>query len=116
MSKSKTVKFSSDLIVLLAGDFNSNAYSNDRFVRLLNLLGNPRDLHMEFHNGKVEYTFRFGSRKPSRRFDYIFAYNQVGNIKLKPVYVKSIGTEDVQDDSSKSISDHLALKATLLIN
>ena len=113
---SKTVKSSSDLIVLLAGDFNSNAYNNDRFMRLLKFLGNPRDLHKEHHNGKIEYTFRFGSRKPSRRFDYIFAYNQVGNNILKPVIVKSIGAEDIKDDRSNSISDHLALRATLLIN
>lgn len=105
-----------DLIVLLAGDFNSNAYSHDRFLRLQKLLGNPRDLHMEHHGYNKEYTFRFRSRNPSRRFDYIFAYDQIGDNKLKSVDVKSINAEDVKDDSSNGISDHLALKATILMN
>jgi endonuclease/exonuclease/phosphatase family metal-dependent hydrolase len=105
-----------NLIVLLAGDFNSNAYSNDRFLRLQKLLGNPRDLHMEHHGNNKEYTFRFRSRSPSRRFDYIFSYDQVGDNKLKSVDVRSINAEDVKDDSSNSISDHLALKSSILIN
>ena len=113
---SNMIQSPKNLIVLLAGDFNSNAYSYDRFLRLQKLLGNPRDLHMEHHGHNKEYTFRFRSRSPSRRFDYIFAYDQVGDNKLKSIDVKSINAEDVKDDSSNSISDHLALKATILMN
>jgi len=105
-----------NLIVLLAGDFNSNAYSYDRFLRLQKLLGNPRDLHMEHHGYNKEYTFRFSSRKPSRRFDYIFAYDQIGENHLRHVKIKSIDVNDVVDDNGSSISDHLALKASLLLN
>ena len=71
---------------------------------------------MEHHGNNREYTFRFRSRKPSRRFDYIFAYDQVSNHQLKKIAVKTIGIEDVQDNSGISISDHAALKAELLIN
>ncbi|MCK5087531.1 MAG: endonuclease/exonuclease/phosphatase family protein [Melioribacteraceae bacterium] len=110
------VHSSENLIALLAGDFNSNAYSDDRFKKLRELLGNPRDLHMEFNGNKKEYTFRFRSRNPSRRFDYIFAYDNIGEIELKKITVKSISADDVQDDKNNSISDHQGLKATLLIN
>lgn len=113
---SSLIKSPENLIVLLAGDFNSNAYSYDRFLRLQKLLGNPRDLHMERHNGSKEYTFRFGSQNPSRRFDYIFAYDQVGERKLRQVKTNSIGVKDVLDDNGNSISDHAALKASLLLN
>lgn len=107
---------SKNLLVILAGDFNSNAYSYDRFLRLQKLLGGPRDLHMEHNGNKKEYTFRFRSRKPSRRFDYIFAYDQINNIKLKEVSVRTIGVEDVKDNQGISISDHAALKANLIVN
>lgn len=114
--ESKVVDLSENLIVMLAGDFNNNAYSSNNFSNLLKPLGYPRDLHKEFHGNKEEYTFAFRSRKPSRRFDYIFSYDKIENIKFKKISVKSINAEDVKDDNSKSISDHLALKATLLIN
>jgi len=80
---SGAVHSSENLIVLLAGDFNSNAYSENRYKKLRELFGNPRDLHMEFHGNNKEYTFRFRSRNPSRRFDYIFAYDNIGGNKLK---------------------------------
>ncbi|MEN8192343.1 MAG: hypothetical protein ABFS12_05970, partial [Bacteroidota bacterium] len=80
------------------------------------LLGGPRDLHFEFHGNNKEYTFRFRSNRPSRRFDYIFAYDQINQYKLKKISVKTIGIEDVKDDSGTSISDHAALKATLSLN
>lgn len=107
---------SKNLLVILAGDFNSNAYSYDRFLRLQELLGGPRDLHMEHNGNKKEYTFRFRSRKPSRRFDYIFAYDQINSNKLKEVSVRTIGVEDVKDNQGISISDHAALKANLIVN
>ncbi len=113
---SEIVSSSKNLIVLLAGDFNSNAYSYDRFKSLQNLLGNPRDLHMEFHGSNKEYTFRFRSGNPSRRFDYIFAYDNIIDNKMKRVIVSSIGAKDIQDNDNNGISDHLALKATLLLN
>ncbi|MCB0745329.1 MAG: hypothetical protein KDC67_15575, partial [Ignavibacteriae bacterium] len=104
-----------NLIVLLAGDFNSNAYSLDRFNRLQMLLGNPRDLHKEFNGNKEEYTFAFREGRPSRRFDYIFAYDKIDDIHLKKIRVINIGVEDVKDDNGNSISDHIALKASLSI-
>ena len=108
------VSSSKNLIVLLAGDFNSDAYNSERYKNLLKHLGFPRDLHKEFNGNKEEYTFAFRSRKPSRRFDYILAYDNWGKFNLKKVNVKSIGVEDVTVDSV-SISDHIALKANLLI-
>ena len=105
-----------NLVVVLAGDFNSNAYSYDRFLRLQKLLGGPRDLHMEHNGNKKEYTFRFRSRKPSRRFDYIFAYDQINENILRKISVKSIAVQDVVDDEGISISDHAALKASLVVN
>ncbi len=113
---SEIVSSSKNLIVLLAGDYNSNAYSYDRFKSLQNLLGDPRDLHMEFHGSNKEYTFRFRSGNPSRRFDYIFAYDNIIDNKMKRVTVSSIGAKDIQDNDNNGISDHLALKATLLLN
>ncbi len=107
---------SENLVVILAGDFNSNAYSYDRFLRLKKLLGNPRDLHMEHNGNNKEYTFRFRSRKPSRRFDYIFAYDQIDENILRKVSVKTIGVQDVKDNEGVSISDHAALKANLIVN
>lgn len=114
--KSGIVKSSEDMIVLLAGDFNSDAYNEERFLRLQNLLGFPRDLHKEFHGSNKEYTFRFGSSNASRRFDYVLAYDSIGQTKFKKVDVISINAVDVLDDESNSISDHLGLKASLEIN
>ena len=114
--KSGIVKSSEDMIVLLAGDFNSNAYDEERFSRLQNLLGYPRDLHKEFHGDNKEHTFRFGSSNASRRFDYIMAYDSIGQTKFKKVDVISINAVDVMDDEGNSISDHLGLKAALRIS
>lgn len=103
------------LVVLLAGDFNSNAYSSERYTLFKNHLGEPRDLHKEFNGSKEEYTFAFRSRKPSRRFDYILAYDQIENYHFNKIIIRSINVEDVKVDSV-SISDHLALKANLILN
>ena len=113
--KSGIVKSAEELIVVLAGDFNSNAYSEERFSRMQSLLGYPRDLHKEFHGEKQEHTFRFGSDNASRRFDYIMAYDSIGSAALRNVEVESIGTIDIKDDAGNSISDHLGLKAALKI-
>lgn len=114
--KSGIVKSAEELGVVLAGDFNSNAYSEERFSRLQSLLGYPRDLHKEFHGEKQEHTFRFGSNTASRRFDYIMAYDSIGSTAFKNVEVESIGTIDIKDDAGNSISDHLGLKAVIEIN
>ena len=103
-----------NLVVLLAGDFNSNAYSPERYALFKSHLGRPRDLHKEFHGEKEEYTFKFRSGRPSRRFDYILAYDSIPKYSFKKVSVKSIGVHDVKVDSV-SISDHIALKAKLII-
>lgn len=103
-----------NLSVILAGDFNSDAYNHSRFSTLIRLLGNPRDIHMELNGRKKEYTFGFRGRKPSRRFDYVFVYDNLGNIKLKSVNGVKSSVFDVKSNN-KSISDHLALSAKLQI-
>jgi len=113
---SEIVPSTENLVVVLAGDFNSNAYSDNSFNNLKKQLGYPRDLHMEFNGNKKEYTFAFRSRKPSRRFDYIFAYDNLNEFIFRKINVKSIGVKNIVDESGNSISDHLALKARLLIN
>lgn len=114
VKNSGLIKDTNELVILLAGDFNSNAYSSKRYETFINHLGNPRDLHMEFNGTKEEYTFAFRNRKPSRRFDYILAYDKISEYSLKTVDVKSITIHDVKV-ANQSISDHLALKAKILI-
>jgi endonuclease/exonuclease/phosphatase family metal-dependent hydrolase len=109
--ESRLVNASENLIVLLAGDFNSNAYSPDSFGAMQNILGNPRDLHMEFNGNKQEYTWRFRSDSSPRRFDYILAYDRLGTNTFRKVAATYIKTEDVKDHQNNSISDHKALKA-----
>jgi exonuclease III len=114
--ESRFVNSSKNLILILAGDFNSNAYSPESFRAMLNILGNPRDLHMEFNGNKQEYTWRFRSSSRPRRFDYILAYDRLGTNNLKEVAATSINTTDVTDDQNNSISDHRALKANIRLN
>ncbi|MCB9057839.1 MAG: hypothetical protein H6627_04690 [Calditrichae bacterium] len=102
-----------NMIVILAGDFNNNAYSHETYSILLETLGNPRDLHMEHNGNKEEYTFRFGSGRGSRRFDYIFSYDKISNYNFKKVSVDYINTKDIKDAQNRSISDHSALKTQL---
>jgi len=115
--KSRLVNSSENLIVILAGDFNNNAYSPESFNAMQTILGNPRDLHMEFNGNKQEYTWRFRSTSSPRRFDYILAYDSLSTNTFRKVTATSINTKDVQDAQNNSISDHKALKATIkLIN
>lgn len=100
-----------NLAVLLAGDFNSNAYSVERFNSMRQILGNPRDLHKEYHGTNEQYTFVFRQGRPSRRFDYIFAYDKISDIELKQITLIDSGVEDVKDIKGNSISDHISLKA-----
>lgn len=108
----RIVSSNKNLTVILAGDFNSNAYSEDRFESMIKALKYPRDLHKEFHGKNEEYTF--GNR--TRRYDYIFSYDKLADFDLNKVKVNSIGVLDVKTENNKSISDHLAIKADLLIN
>lgn len=105
-----------DLIVILAGDFNSNAYDESRLRSMMNKLNNPRDLHKEFNGNKQEATWRFQSGRRGRRFDYILAYDKVGENVLKRISVKSINAIVIRDKDGNSISDHKALRAVLTIN
>jgi len=114
--KSRFVNSSENLIVILAGDFNSNAYSLESFRAMQNILGNPRDLHMEFNGNKQEYTWRFRSNSRPRRFDYILAYDSLSTNTFKKVAATYINTKDVKDDQNNSISDHKALKANIRLN
>ncbi len=73
------VNKSQNLVVILAGDFNSNAYDNGRFAQFQKILGFPRDLHKEYHKTNEEYTFR----DRGRRYDYILSYDRIDDIELK---------------------------------
>ncbi|MBK8944632.1 MAG: hypothetical protein IPM32_05090 [Ignavibacteriae bacterium] len=107
----KIVESQENLSVILAGDFNSDAYSADRFSIMINALKYPRDLHKEFHGTNQEYSFR----NRTRRYDYIFSYDKIGDFDLNKINVKSIGVMDIRTENNVSISDHLAIKANLLI-
>ncbi len=109
------VKSSENLVVLLAGDFNSDAYNFERDQNLIKLLDNPRDLDKEFNGSKKDYTFRFGSGRGSRRFDYILAYDTIDSLKLRRVTTESIDAYDLKDSSNASISDHSALRTVIKI-
>lgn len=109
------VNSTDELIIILAGDFNSDAYNEDRFIRMQSALEFTRDLHKDFHGEKQEYTFRFSSNSASRRFDYILSYDKIEDKEFKKVKVISINTIDIKNDNGKSISDHLGLEAELSI-
>ncbi len=111
VTENKLVNNSQNLIVILAGDFNSNAYDYDRFVQFQKILGFPRDLHKDFHQTNEEYTFR----DRGRRYDYILSYDKIDNIELNRVLVKSINVENVIDGKGEAISDHRGIKAILKI-
>jgi endonuclease/exonuclease/phosphatase family metal-dependent hydrolase len=105
-----------NLIVILAGDFNSDAYSHSRLSSMMNKLGYPRDLYREYNGNKQEATWRFRSGRRGRRFDYILAYDQLGKNPLRQVTAKSVSTLDIADGNGESISDHRALRAVISIN
>ena len=106
------VKDPANLSVILAGDFNSNAYSIDRFNKFRNALKYPRDLHKEYHGNFEEYTFR----NRERRYDYILSYDQISQIKINDIGIKSIYVKNILDNNGVSISDHKGIQATLLLN
>lgn len=109
--KSDNNIFSKNLTVLLAGDFNSNAYDNGRFSQFQKILGYPRDLHKDFHGGYEEYTFR----NRARRYDYILSYDKLESNELRKVSVKSINVENIIDKNGGAISDHRGIKTILKI-
>ena len=112
--KSGIIKSSSDLSVLLAGDFNSDAYDEKDLTILSEELDFPRDLHNEQNPFRKEYTMIFRTFNFFKRFDYIWAYDHIGSFPLKKIQVQSINATDVMDKNNESISDHMALKASLM--
>jgi hypothetical protein len=114
--KAGIIKSPQNMIVLLTGDFNSDAYDEDKVETLIQELGNPRDLHHEMNPEKKEYTMMFKLLNMYKRFDYIFAYDKIGSVPLKIVNVQSINATDIKNDQNNSISDHLAIKASLQYN
>ncbi|MCB0729789.1 MAG: hypothetical protein KDC88_02050 [Ignavibacteriae bacterium] len=104
----KIIDTPENLTVILAGDFNSNAYSSDRFESMMKALKYPRDLHKEFHGTNEEYTFK----NRTRRYDYILSYDKIGKYELNKINVHSIGVLDITTSKNESISDHLAIKAS----
>ena len=107
---------SENLVVILAGDFNSDAYDQLRLTSMMSRLDNPRDLYKEFNGNLQEATWRFQSSRRGRRFDYILAYDNVGTNELKRIGVKSINAVEIKDKEGNSISDHRALRAVLFYN
>jgi endonuclease/exonuclease/phosphatase family metal-dependent hydrolase len=113
---SGTVKKSDNLVVMLAGDFNSDAYNPEKFEMMQTYLGNPRDIHSELNIDKRDYTFKLRFLNRFLRFDYIFAYDNLGNIPLRKIKVHSINATDIRDENDESISDHLAIKASIIVD
>ena len=113
--KEGVVESPNNLLVLLVGDLNYDAYTENDVNTLKSYLGNPRDLHKEFNSQLEEYTLYIKWVGLYRRVDYIFAYNNIGLIKLGKVKARSINVTDITDGENGSVSDHLALKATLVI-
>jgi endonuclease/exonuclease/phosphatase family metal-dependent hydrolase len=107
------IKSPGELSVLLAGDFNSDAYDRKDIQILSEELGYPRDLHKEQHPRSEDYTITFKAFNFFKRFDYIWAYDQIGSFPLKKIRIESINATDLRDRDNDSISDHMALKATL---
>ena len=113
--KEGIVESSENLGVLLVGDLNYDAYTEADVNTLKSYLGDPRDLHKEYNSQLEEYTLFIKWIGIYRRVDYIFAYDNIGLLKLAKIEAKSINVTDVTDAGNGSISDHLALKATLII-
>lgn len=113
--KNEVVKDPGKLVVLLAGDFNVNAYTNGDLNMMLKFLGNPRELHTDFRPEQPEFTMSLPFMNFQVRFDFIFAYDKVGPVELNKVNVNSINVTNIVDEENRSISDHYALKASLSI-
>ncbi len=106
---------STNLIVILTGDLNYNAYSKEDIKTLEEFLGNPRDLHQEFNGEVQEYTKILEWIGLYGRFDYIFAYDSIGSLPVRRVNISSINVTDIVDEEGDSVSDHFAIIASLKI-
>lgn len=113
--KNKLVDSPENLIVILTGDLNQDAYDQEKVDILKKYLGNPRDLHKEFNSEAKEYTMTIKLIGVQKRLDYIFAYDNLESIPLRKVKINSINVTDVVDKENNSISDHYAIKAVLKI-
>jgi len=111
--KSRMIKSSAELSVLLTGDFNSDAYNAKDMQILSEELGYPRDLYKEKNPHREEYTMVFKTFNFFKRFDYIWAYDQIGPYPLKQIHIQSINATELTDRHHDSISDHMALKASI---
>jgi len=111
--KAGIVESSYNMVVILTGDFNSDAYNNKKVTTLIADLGSPRDLYQESNPSKQAYTMIFRLLNMYKRFDYIFAYDQIGSFPLKKVMIRSINVTDLKTAENESISDHLAIKAAI---
>lgn len=114
--KNKIVDSPQNLIVLLSGDFNYDAYDKGDVEIIQQNLGGPRDLYKEFNKEHEEYTLIIKLFGLFRRVDYIFAYDNIGHVEFRKVEIKSINVTDVIDENEESVSDHQALKASLIID
>jgi endonuclease/exonuclease/phosphatase family metal-dependent hydrolase len=113
--ENKIVNNPTNLIVILTGDFNYNAYSEEDYKIVKHFLGNPRDLHKEFNGDVHEYTKILEWIGLYGRFDYIFAYDSIGSVPMRKVHINSINVTDVIDEEEESVSDHYAIIASLKI-
>ena len=113
--RNNIVESSTNLIVILTGDLNYNAYSDCDIKTVKEFLGNPRDLHQEFNEEIQEYTKIVKWMGLYGRFDYIFAYDSIASMPLRRVNINSINVTDIIDDKEESVSDHYAIIASLKI-
>jgi endonuclease/exonuclease/phosphatase family metal-dependent hydrolase len=111
--KNYIVDSSTNLIVILTGDLNYNAYNESDIEILKKYLGNPRDLHQEFNRNVQEYTKILEWIGLYGRFDYIFAYDSIASMPLRRVNISSINVTDIVDEEEESVSDHFAIIASL---
>jgi endonuclease/exonuclease/phosphatase family metal-dependent hydrolase len=114
--RSGTIESPENLIVLLAGDFNMDAYDEENFAVLMEELGSPRDLHREQNPLKKEYTMTIKMFNMYKRFDYIWAFDNLETVPLRKVRIQTINATDVRDHNQISISDHTALKTSLVFD
>lgn len=102
-----------NLIVILTGDFNINAYSRNKYNYLLRMLGNPRDLHAEVHKNKEQYSMYIPPIGKAMRFDYVFSYDRLLNYSLKRIEPLTVEVTDIVTKDSVSVSDHNAIISLL---
>jgi endonuclease/exonuclease/phosphatase family metal-dependent hydrolase len=107
------VRSESDLIVLLTGDLNVDAYDEQDATAMLDALGSPRDLHQEANPTKREYTMVIELLGVYRRLDYILAYDALGPRSFRKVGVRSVNVTHVRNHAGTAVSDHRALKACI---